>query len=82
MEDLEEAIVLDREALDLHPQGHHERSGSLDNLTCHLRDRFTWSKQLQDQEALFSLYTQLVHAPQIVSSVDLSAARKSMDPTG
>ena len=75
MEDLNEAITLDREALDLRPQGHPERLGSLDNLACDLRDRFTQSNQLQDMEEVFSLYTQLVHVPQFVSSTDLSAAR-------
>ena len=75
MEDLSEAITLDREALDLRPQGHPERLGSLDNLARHLRDRFTQSNQLQDMEEVFSLYAQLVHVPQFVSSTDLSAAR-------
>ena len=63
VEDLDEAIVLVREALDLRPQGHPARSRSLNDL------------QLQDKEELFTLYTQLVHAPQIVSSNDLSAAK-------
>jgi CHAT domain-containing protein len=74
-EDLDEAIVLDREALDLRPQGHPDRSGSLENLASHLYARFTPSKQLHDQEELFNLYAQLVHVPQVVSSIDLSAAR-------
>jgi CHAT domain-containing protein/TPR repeat protein len=75
MQDLDEAIVLSREALDLRPQGHSDRSRSLDNLARYLYDRFTKLKQLQDKEELFSLYDQLVHAPEIVSSIDLSAAR-------
>ena len=75
MQDIDEAIVLVREALDLRPQGYPGRSGSLDNLACYLCNRFRRSKQLQDKEELFSLYAQLVHVPQIVSSVDLSAAR-------
>ena len=76
MEDLNEAIVLDREALHLRPQGHTDRSQSLENLAHDLHDRFTRSKQLQDKEELFSLYAQLVDVPQIVSSIDLSAAKE------
>jgi CHAT domain-containing protein/tetratricopeptide (TPR) repeat protein len=75
MENLEEAIALVREALNLRPQGHPARSGSLNDLACYLCHRFIRSKQLQDKEELFSLYAQLVHVPQIVSSIDLSAAR-------
>jgi CHAT domain-containing protein/tetratricopeptide (TPR) repeat protein len=75
IEDLQEAIVLDREALDLRPQGHPDRSGSLVDLARYLCDRFTQSNQLQDKEELFSLYAQLIHVPQVVSSSDLSAAR-------
>jgi CHAT domain-containing protein len=75
MVDLDEAIILGREALGLRPQGHPGRSGSLDNLAHHLRIRFTRSNQLHDKEELFSLYAQLVHVAQIVSSNDLSAAR-------
>ena len=75
MQDLNEAIVLGREALSLRPQGHPERSGSLDNLARYLFNRFTCSKQLKDKEELFSLYAQLVHVPQAVSFIDISAAR-------
>jgi CHAT domain-containing protein/tetratricopeptide (TPR) repeat protein len=75
MVDLDEAIVLDRDALGLRPQGHPDRSESLDNLAHHLRNRFTRSNQLHDKEELFSLYAQLVHVAQIVSSSDLSAAK-------
>jgi CHAT domain-containing protein/tetratricopeptide (TPR) repeat protein len=75
MQDLDEAIVLSREALDLRPQGHPDRSRPLDNLANYLRKRFTQLQQLQDKEELFGLYAQLVHVPQIVASVDLSAAK-------
>ena len=75
MQDLDEAIIFGREALDLRPPGHPDRSGSLDSLARNLCNRFARSKQLQDKEELFSLYAQLVHVPQIVSSTDLSAAR-------
>ena len=111
MEDLDEAIVLNREALclrtqghparsaslnslaihlsarhirlgamqdldeALYPQGHPDRSGPLDHFARHLRNRFTRYNQLQDQQELFNLYAQLVHVPQVVSSIDLSAAR-------
>ncbi|KAI9460424.1 TPR-like protein [Boletus coccyginus] len=76
MEDLDEAIVLAREALDLRPQGHPDRSMSLNNLAQHLYDRFSHLGQFQDREEVFSLYTQLVHVSQIVSSADLSATRE------
>ena len=75
MQDLDKAIVLAREALDLRPQGHPDRSGSLVDLARYLCHRFTRSTQLQDKEALFSLYAQLAHVPQVVSSSDLSAAK-------
>ena len=75
MEDLDEAIVLGRETFDLRPQGHPDRSQSLENLASYLCNRFIRSNQLQDKEELFSLYAQLVHVPQFVSSKDLSAAR-------
>jgi CHAT domain-containing protein/tetratricopeptide (TPR) repeat protein len=75
MRDLDKAVVLVREALDLRPQGHLDRSQSLDSLARYLCNRFTRSKQLQDKEELFSLYAQLVHVPQIVSSSDLTAAK-------
>ena len=97
---LDEAIFLDREALDLCPQGHPDRSMSPNNLAdrlssryeqlwemqdldeaivlareaLYLCNRFTQSQELQDIEELSSLYAQLVYAPQIVSSFDLSAA--------
>ena len=75
MKDLDKAIVLGREALHLCSQGHSLRSDSLNNLACDLCDRFTHLGQLKDKEEVFSLYTQLAHVPQIVSSADLSAAR-------
>ena len=75
MEDLDEAIVLGREALELHTPGHPLRSNSLNGLARYLCNRFTQSRQLEDKEELFSLYAQLVHVPQTVSSSDLSAAR-------
>ena len=40
MEDLGEAIVLDREALDHRPQGHPFRSSPLNNLENHLSTRY------------------------------------------
>ena len=75
IQDLDEAIVLVREALQLRPQGHPEQSSSLLTLASCLRNRFTRSKQLQDKEELFTLYAQLAHLPQMVSSSDVSAAR-------
>ena len=76
MWDLNEAIVLVREALSLCPQGYPGRSMYLNNLAGYLCNRFTRWKQSQDEEELFSLYAQLVHVPQVVSSSDLSAARE------
>ena len=73
--DLDEAILLGREAFNLHLQGYPDWSASLDNLASYLCNRFTRSNQLQDKEELFSLYAQLAHVPQIMSSIDLFAAR-------
>ena len=75
MQDLDEAIFLGREAFGLRLQGHPDWSGSLDNLARYLCNRFTRSRRFQDKRELFSLYAQLVHVPQIVSSNDLSAAK-------
>ncbi|KAF8436258.1 CHAT domain-containing protein [Boletus edulis BED1] len=75
MADLDEAIVLGREALELRPQGHPDRSTSLSNLASALYTRFMQLRQADDKKSLFSLYAQLVDAPQLVSSTDLSAAR-------
>ena len=75
MEDLNEAIFLGCNALELCPLGHSDRSESLENLAGYLRTRFTRSSRLEDKEKLFSLYAQLVDAPPVVSSADLSAAR-------
>ena len=75
IQDLDEAIILGREALNLYPQGHPRRSTSLDNLVGYLYSRFAGSEQLEDQEELFSLYAQLAHTSQTVSSDDLSATR-------
>ena len=49
MEDFDEAIVLDREALDLRPPGHPDRSMSLNNLAIRLSARY---KQLGGVEDL------------------------------
>ena len=48
MEDLNEAIVLDREALDLRPQGHLDRSMSLNNLAIRLTARYNQLGGMQD----------------------------------
>jgi hypothetical protein len=40
MQDLDEAIVLDREALGLHPQGHPDHSMSLSNFAIRLAARY------------------------------------------
>ena len=76
MHDINETIALGREALSLRPLGHPGRSRTLANLASHLRSRFASSKQLQDKEELFSLYAQLAHITQTVSSSDLSSTRE------
>jgi CHAT domain-containing protein len=48
MEDLDKAIVLDREALGLCPQGHPDRSLSLNNLAVHLSSRYNQLGAMQD----------------------------------
>jgi len=75
MKDLDEAIVLGREARDLCPQGHFLRFDSLINLACHLSVRFAHLSHLKDKDEVFSLYTQLAHVPQIVTTDGLSATR-------
>ena len=79
MRDLDEAILFGREAFTLRPPGHPNRSKSLVNLTRYLHNRFIRSKQLQDQEEVFSLFAQLEHVTQTVSSSDLAAARAWID---
>ncbi|KAF8431483.1 CHAT domain-containing protein [Boletus edulis BED1] len=75
MADLDEAIVLGRDAVDLHLPSHINLSSSLKHLASALCTRFMQLRQADDKKSLFSLYAQLVHAPQLVSSTDLSAAR-------
>ena len=48
MEDLDEAIVLDREALNLCPQGHPLQSGSLNNLAAGLSTRYNQLGAMED----------------------------------
>ncbi|KAF8429868.1 CHAT domain-containing protein [Boletus edulis BED1] len=75
MTDLDGAIVLGRDAVDLSLPGHKDRSISLETLASALYTRFMQLRQVDDKKSLFSLYAQLVDAPQLVSSTDLSAAR-------
>ena len=75
IQDLDEAIVVGREAISLRPQGHPDRSESLENLARYLRSWFTRSGQQKDKDELLSLYAHLVHVTQTMSSADLSAAR-------
>ena len=72
---LHETIVLSRDALFLRPLGHPDRSKSLEHLAEYLCIRFTQLGGVEDQEELFSLYAQLQHVSQTVSSSDVSAAR-------
>ena len=48
MEDLDEAIILDRESFHLHPQGHPSRSMSLNNLANHLSTRYNQLGAMED----------------------------------
>ncbi|KAF8436331.1 CHAT domain-containing protein, partial [Boletus edulis BED1] len=75
--DLHNAIVLGQDAVDLSLPGHKDRSSSLKYLASALYTRFIQLRQADDKKSLFSLYAQLVDAPQLVSSTstDLSAAR-------
>jgi len=50
MEDLEEAISSHREALALHPHGHHHRSSSLTNLGAAVFSRFGQLRRMGDLE--------------------------------
>lgn len=74
--DLEEAIILSREAVKFLPCGHPVRSNSLIYLARYLRTRFAQLCQIKDQDELFSLYSELAHTAQTVSSTDLSAAKE------
>ncbi|KAH0835025.1 TPR-like protein, partial [Lanmaoa asiatica] len=47
---IDEAVVLDREALDLCPPGHPERHGCLNNLANHLCDRYDQLGAMMDLE--------------------------------
>ena len=48
MQDIDKAIVLDREALSLRPQGHPDRPVSLNNLGAHLFIRYDQLGAMQD----------------------------------
>ena len=50
MEDLEQAIMLGRAALDLRPEGHPDRSDSFHNLTVSLSDRYNKQAAIADFE--------------------------------
>ena len=69
IQDLDEAIVLVQEALDLRSQGHADRSESVGNLALHLCNRFTQSQELQDKEEVVqSLHSARVCAPNCIFS--------------
>ena len=55
MEDLDEAIVLDREALNLFPQGHHDRSTSLSNIADHLSSQYKQLGAMEDLDEAIGL---------------------------
>ena len=48
MQDLHEAIILDREVVSFYPQGHPERSISLNNLAIHLATRYNQLRTIRD----------------------------------
>ena len=75
IDDLNEAIVLASDALALRSPGHPGRSRILEDLArCH-HTRFIQLGQVEDREYPFSLYAQLEHVSQTVSSSDLTAAK-------
>ena len=59
IQDLEEAIVLEREALDLRPQGHPLRSTSLNNLATSLSTRFKQLVAVDDLHEAIVLFRYL-----------------------
>ena len=58
--DREEAIVLEREALDLCPQGHPDRSMSLNNLAIRLSDRYNQLGGMEDLDEAIVLAREAV----------------------
>ena len=48
VQDLDEAIALDREVVDLRPQGHPDRPTSLNNLACSFSFRYKQLGGMQD----------------------------------
>ena len=73
--DLNEAIVLARDAHSLRPAGHPDRSKSLQDLARFHLIRFAKLAQAEDREEPFSLYAELEHVSQAVSSLDMFAAK-------
>ena len=55
MEDLDEAIVLDQEALNLFLQGHHDQSTSLSNIADHLSSRYKQLRAMEDLDEAIGL---------------------------
>ncbi|KAI9463899.1 CHAT domain-containing protein [Boletus coccyginus] len=74
-EDLDRAVALNREALERCPFGHPNRTYSLDCLASTLCSRFRQIGDVDGREELFSLYAELAHVSQTVSTVGLTAAR-------
>ena len=65
MQDLEEAITLDQEALEIRSQGHLNRPLLLDNLADHLSTRYKQLGATEDlQEAIFLVREALYLRPQ------------------
>ena len=54
MDDLDEAIIFDREAHSLHPPGHPDRSTSLNNLAHHLSSRYEQLGGMDDLNEVFT----------------------------
>ena len=82
IDDLNEAIVLGREALLLCPPEHPDRSLPLNNLAIDLSSRYKHfidivdlNAAYKDKQELFTLYTELEHAPQPVSSAGLTTVK-------
>src|ERR1700679_4235683 len=61
-EDLDEAISLHRDALELQPAGHPNRSDSLNNLAVSLTTRFEQSGERQDLDEAIELFPESINS--------------------
>ena len=75
--DLDEALALERNALELRLEGHPDRTRSLRNLAAYHHDRFKHSivHDISDLQETFELYSQLAHLSQTVCLVDVTCCK-------